>query len=262
MLWEELNMKIPKVKFTEIPIETEIRMFYYFLFENDWDWSKSLFQVHPNLKEVKELKSKKDRIAFITKYIKGFRKVRGEVIDKNKEIYKKNWEKIEKDFLLTLSEVIEEEWPKNRKEIVANMSINTICPRDIKDWCFSIFYNYDKKLIATKLIAHEITHFLYFERWKKLYPKMDQKRFNKPYIEWHLSEILAPVILNDKRLKKIIGEKSYGYKEHEKVKIGNKTTPKFFEDLYRKYQKENRSFEEFLKESYRVIKENKELFNF
>ena len=60
---------------------------------------------------------------------------------------------------------------------------------------------------------------------------MSHSKFESPYIEWHLSEILAPVILNDKRLKEIIGEKSYGYEEHEKIKIEDKTVPKFFEDL-------------------------------
>ena len=50
--------------------------------------------------------------------------------------------------------------------------------------------------------------FLYFEKWKSLYPKMDRRKFDTPYIEWHLSEIVAPIILNDKRIQRLLKKRA------------------------------------------------------
>lgn len=88
---------------------------------------------------------------------------------------------------------------------------------------------------------------------------MDSKKCESPYLEWHLSEILAPIILNDPRIQKLLGRKADFYNEHKRIKIGNRTVPKYFSDLYKK-NSIDKNFDEFLEESYRAIKENKELF--
>ncbi len=110
-----------------------------------------------------------------------------------------------------------------------------------------------------EVIMHECCHFLYFEKWKQLYPKTNNKRFESPYLEWHLSEILASVILNDIRIQKMLKRKADFYNEHKRIKIDGKTVPKYFNDLYNKISK-NKNFDEFLKESYQIIKKNSKLF--
>lgn len=88
---------------------------------------------------------------------------------------------------------------------------------------------------------------------------MSLKKFESPYLEWHLSEILAPVILNDIRIKKLLKQKASFYYEHIIIKIDRQSAPKYFMDLYDKIAKNN-DFKLFLQESYRVIKKNKNLF--
>lgn len=85
-----------------------------------------------------------------------------------------------------------------------------------------------------EVIMHECCHFLYFEKWKQLFPNINSKKFESPYLEWHLSEILAPIILNDARIQKLLKRKADFYMEHKRIKIGNKTVPKYFNDLYKK----------------------------
>ncbi len=109
-----------------------------------------------------------------------------------------------------------------------------------------------------EVIMHESCHFLYFEKWKEIYPKTNNKKFEYPHIEWHLSEIIAPIILNDQRIKKLLKQKAVFYNEHEKIKIDNKTVPKYFTEIYN----QNKNFKNFLNKSYEVIKINKNLFNF
>jgi hypothetical protein len=138
------------------------------------------------------------------------------------------------------------------------ISINPICPRFLNNWSFSIFFNYKKISDAMEVIMHECCHFLYFEKWKKMYPEMNNKKFESPYLEWHLSEIIAPIILNDKRIQKLLKKKAVFYPEHEKMKIKRKNVPEFFTNLYNKREKD---FNDFLKKTYDIVKKNKQVFD-
>jgi len=104
-----------------------------------------------------------------------------------------------------------------------------------------------------EVIMHECCHFLYFEKWKMSYPKISHKKFESPYLEWHLSEIIAPIVLNDQRVNSLLRQKAFFYEEHEKIKINNKTAPEYFTELYNK----NKNFEQFLNKSYKIIKKIK-----
>jgi len=240
-------MNLPKVKFIDIPLSKEVDWIYGFLFQNEWGWGKYIIKKHPKIKKVFSFKTGKEQTVFLRTYITQFKKDNQELIEKNKIKYQTEWQKIEKDFFILLSEIMQIDWPKNRKTIKAMVSVNPICPRFLNDWSFSIFYNYKKISHAMEVIMHESCHFLYFEKWKKLYPKVSKKTFESPHIEWHLSEIVAPIILNDQRIKKILKQKAVFYEEHEKIKVNNKTAPEYFTGLYNK----NKNFEQFLDKSYK-----------
>lgn len=252
-------MSLPKVKFTNIPLSKEVDWVHGFLFQNKWGWGKYIIKKHPKIKGVFSFKTETEQVKFLKDYIVKFRKENQKLIEKKEIKYQTEWQKIEKVFFIILSEIIQTDWPKNKKVIKAMISVNPICPRFLKDWSFSIFYNYKKVSHAMEVIMHESCHFLYFEKWKQLYPKIDNKKFESPYLEWHLSEILAPIILNDSRIQKLLKRKADFYTEHQRIKIGNKTTPKYFNDLYNKIAKKN-NFSEFLKESCQIIKKNRRLF--
>lgn len=251
-------MNTPKVNFTNISLSKEVDWIYSFLFQNEWGWSKYITRKHPKIKKIYSLKTKLEQVKFLRKYTIQFKKDNQKLIEKNKIKYQIEWRKIEKEFLITLSEIIQINWPKNRKTIKAMASINPICPRFLNDWSFSIFYNYKKMSHAMEVIMHESCHFLYFEKWKKIYPKVSNKKFESPHIEWHLSEIIAPIILNDQRIKKILKQKAVFYEEHDKIKINNISIPKYFTEIYNK----NKDFEQFLDKSYKIIKKNQNLFNY
>ena len=110
-------------------------------------------------------------------------------------------------------------------------------------------------------IMHECCHFLYFEKWQKLYPKMNRKKFESPHTEWHLSEVVAPIILNDERVQKLLKQKAVFYSEYQKMKINNQFVPEHFADLYKANIKKDNGFEIFLKEAYKEIKNNKKIFS-
>jgi len=252
-------MALPKVKFIEAPIGLEIHMIYSFLFKFEWGWGNIIIKRYPKLKPVYKIKKEKEKKEFIKKYIIRFRILNQKRISTQKEKIEKVWRKVEKEYLAVLGQVINTEWPSNREEIKAMISINPICPRFLDDWSFSLSFRYYGKG-AMHVIMHEICHFLYFEKWKELFPKSKRRTWDRPYIEWHLSEIVAPVILNDERIQKILKQKATFYREHQGVKIKGISAPKYFSKLYANCLKKNKNFDYFIKEAYRIIKINKKIF--
>jgi len=252
-------MNLPKVKFIDISLSKEIDWIHGFLFQNEWGWGKYILKKHPEIKKIFSFKTEAEEIRFLRKYVIKFRKENQKLTEKNKIEYQKKWQKIEKDFFIILSEIMQIDWPKNKKIIKAMVSIDPICPRFLNNWSFSIFYNYKKISHAMEVIMHESCHFLYFEKWRKIFPKSNLKTFESPHIEWHLSEIVAPIILNDRRIQKLLKQKAAFYTEHKKIKIGDRTAPRYFTALYNKLVKKD-NFAEFMKESYQVIKKDEELF--
>jgi len=251
-------MNTPKVKFIDIRLSKEVDWMYGFLFQNKWGWSKYIIRKHPKIKKIFSLKTETEQIKFLKDYIIRFKKKNQKIIEKNKIKYQTDWQKIEKNFFINLSEILQTDWPKNKKIIKAMISVNPICPRFLNDWSFSIFYNYKKTPHAMEVIMHECCHFLYFKKWKEIYPKMNNKKFESPYIEWHLSEIVAPVILNDQRIQKLLKQKAIFYEEYKKIKINNKNVPQYFTELY----KDSKNFKVFLNKSYQILKHNKNFFDF
>jgi hypothetical protein len=254
-------MNLPKVEFCDISLLSEVDLMYDFLFLNQWGWKKYIIKKHRKLNKIFLFKTKTDQMKFLKKYVINFRKENEDIIEKNKITINKAWKKIEKKYLNILSEVIEIDWPKDRKTIKAMFSINPICPRFLDDWSFSLFYNY-KITHTLEVITHEISHLLYFEKWKQMYPKMSHKKFDSPYVEWHLSEIITPIILNDSKIQSLINEKAVFYEEHQKLKINGKNVPEYFTDLYLKNKKEKKDFREFVEKAYDVMKNNKKIFQF
>lgn len=253
-------MFTPKINFSLISLKLEINLVYFFLFEDKWGWNKKVVNEHPQFKKALNLRSKKSREEYIKGYIIRLRTKRQPFLKKQMENYSRNWRKIEKECFIILPEILETSWPKNRKIIKAMLSMNPICPRFINDWSFSLFYKQNPGHMK-ETILHEVCHFLYFKKWKEVFPKTKRETFEFPYLEWHLSEILAPVILNDPRIQKLLRKEPAFYDEYKKLKINELDVPRYFTNLYKQYvHNKDGHFNAFLKEAYSVIRQNRNIF--
>jgi len=104
---------------------------------------------------------------------------------------------------------------------------------------------------------HEILHFLYFKKWKEVFPKAERRTFDSPHLVWRLSEILDPIILNNyPKIQKLTKLKHQTYKEFQKAKIGNEKLVPHFEVLYRKHLQSKKPFEVFLKIAWKEAKKH------
>lgn len=253
-------MPTPKVIFVEYPQNREADWIYGFLFYDEWGWGKQILRTHPQLKKILSFNKKRDRMEFLNSYISKHKESNAQRINDKMNSFSRKWSKIEKEYFELLTYVMRTEWPAKRKVIKSYISINPICPRFLKEWAFAIFYNYKKRSHAIETIMHETCHFIYFKKWLEVFPNANPKTFESPHIEWHLSEIMAPIILNDPRVQKLLQQKAYFYEEHKQIKIGNISAVKYFTNLYNKTQKEGLDFSEFLKRAYVEIKRYEKSF--
>jgi len=250
----ERDEMIPKVEFKIASIEHMLPPIYTFLnpSKNDWDWSHYILKKYPNLKkELQHIKNTKKRKEIIKNFFTNFLKQNKHILEKKTKIFQKEWNKVNNKFMETLSEILEINWSKKDKKIVAYLSLNPICPRNIKNKTFDMYYNSPIEWMVAGSM-HEILHFLYFKKWKKIFPKTDEKEFDSPYLVWHLSEMVPKPILYDKKIQNIHKYKPLVYHEYENIQIKGKSLLKFLQEFY----SNRKDFEDFLRKSWNFTKKH------
>jgi len=240
------NIPLTTIKFKQIPIELETEMFYDFL---KGDWGKMITDKYPAFLKIIKIKTKKKKLVAIKNEILKIRTELGNKLVSNLEKIEGSWRKVEKAYLEELPKIIQTDWPK--KEIIAYVSLNPICPRYLSSWSFVVTHDRSN---SNTIIAHELSHFLFFKKLKSVFPKTSKEKYEAPHTEWLLSEFVAVVISHDARILKIIGVKDDYYPEHKKLKINNETITKTIEDLYTKLVIDKDDFSEFIKECLKILK--------
>jgi hypothetical protein len=233
-------MNYPELKVQKAKLNEEVDIIRCFL---KTSWAKYLYQMYPDLKETTDLKETLEKI-----YLE-----QEEKINKKIEIIKKEWNKKGNKFMKIVSEIIGTEWLD--KEIGCFVSISEMGPRFLDDNDFFVFYNYDLDK-TMRHVCHEIIHFIYFKKFKELFPNVDKCKYESPYPEWLLSEVIDPILLNDSRLKDFVKNKQKGYREFDNIYVEKEKIMDYFSTMYDDYKNQGNSFEKFLKDAYKVIKKD------
>ena len=138
------------------------------------------------------------------------------------------------------------------KEIVAEFSINMVCPRYLEKWMFDINYRKNIEDIIHTCI-HEIIHFVWFEKWSEIFGASNTDEYNAPNTPWLLSEIAIDAIFKKTELKKYCYSDMPAYKHFYDVSINGDNLMEYFEKLF-----VSNSIEDFMKKGNRYVAENKE----
>lgn len=193
--------------------------------------------------------------ARIIEYVEGTYKQRPIDIEASRQLLQTEWDKVHPEVMKRLQEIMGIEWPD--KNITGFMTLDKICPRDLDDWSFFVesFANVE---VQKGICLHEITHFLFFEKWKQVFRDFNEKEFNKPGLAWNLSEILVEPIDEDAVLKKLVPKTTKAYERYYRTKIngGNKSIMEHFQTIYSKYSSD---FTVLLNISYNEIKRLKSM---
>lgn len=238
-----------KVNFKLADEKYDSWLIWTFLNKKNEQRKKTIFEAHPKIKEIWEKEdNKKEKIK---QYVKEFYKINGNEIKEKIEKFQTEWNTINDEFLEKLQEVLEVKWFANLKEIGAYIAVTPICPRFLKQFNFSIFFRFNEKLIP--ISAHEITHFLYFEKWKQVFPESNEKEFESPYLIWYLSEILAPIILMNPKIINLINTQLKT--NYPLLQIEGLNALEYFDKMYKESLNNHESFEVFLKKAFTKLKE-------
>ena len=233
-----------------MPIELETEMISGLL---DWDWSDMITKKYPPFLEIKKIKPKKKKNGAIKNEIIKIRQELGQKMDEGLLKVKSDWQKVEEQTLRTLSEIIQTNYPE--KDITAYISINPICPTHLDVWWFSVPPDHNN---PNKVFAHEISHFLFFKKLKEEFPEINRKNYESPHKEWILSEIVAVIILNDKRITDVLDTHNNGYyPKHRELKIAGQSVTETLEKLYDKHVVQGNNFKEFIKKGLEAVKDLK-----
>ena len=166
---------------------------------------------------------------------------------------KKIWSKYEEKIANTLSQIFE---VNLEKDVTIYLYTLRWYPRFLDDQSM-ILSALDPIYFSISTVIHEITHFYYFKKWKELFPEDEDYSYEAPHIFWHLSEIMAPVVNSDARIKKIFPDTNstsmYAYNRFDKS--GTISIQGYFENLYNK----STSIESFLREAREVALSNESL---
>jgi len=177
-------------------------------------------------------------------------------LEKVAKDFQKEWDKDGKKLLIGLSKVVEKEWPEDCKDMKAWISLNPICPRFLDQRAFDLYWRFSSDKM--KVVAlHEILHFIWFEKWKEIFPKHNKKEFESPHLVWKLSEMVPLAILGDKSIQSIFKHEPSVYNEWKSKQIEGKPLLDYLQAIYDK----RKSFADFMKKSWKFVKKYEKEIN-
>lgn len=245
-------MNLPKVEFQQLNINENLESLVWYANPknsinsplNFYDFVLKLF---PELKnKITENMSDEEIYIIIEQNIKPIlEKIANNSNDIKK--YQQIWNQVNDNIMKDLEKKLNIKWPQNTK-IICRVGLLPVCPRDIEGRTFDINYGIDKdNLIATGI--HELCHFLYFEKWKELYPNYKSEEFDTPHIAWYLSEAMIDPLINNKIFKKYTNDDLSSYSVFYKTYIDGKSIIAILREYTNKYP-----LEKAIKKSYELFK--------
>ena len=206
---------MPKIKFKEMSLEDNIEIVkwcYYDQNKNDLlEIHKSCLNLFPELKNIPSNYTKEETNKYIGEIVTKYYNNRLEIIKESIKRYDTVWAKYNDVFFKELCSYLEIDWPKDKEVIESTIGVIPVSPRNIDEFSFSTHEDItDNQLIET--CAHECCHFLWFEKWKNIYPDYNREDFESPHIIWEYSEMVVDPILNSESIEKVLNRKSrYAY---------------------------------------------------
>jgi hypothetical protein len=246
---------IPKIEFVSVDKKEHVENIAGFLNPAyGWDWSERILLEYPELeKRIGDEKNGENKKKIAIEFFSDFFKLHQDELVEKAKVFQELWNKINDLVMVALEEVIEERWSKNDKIFIAAVGLNPICPRDILGRYFLLFYKMNEYEMK-RTVVHEILHFIWFEKWKSIFPDATNEDLDAPTLSWKLSEIVPLAILSDKRIQKIFKHYPIVYDEWQLIKINNTLLLEYIQEFYNN----RKDFEDFVKKSWDFVNKYRE----
>ena len=171
-------------------------------------WQKQLFKAYPDLNYEYALSlPESNRFEYISEQMKIQAEKRKSVVDNSIKIFSDKWSEISDKLNDVYSNAFDNDCNNILNDMVANVGLNPICPRDIQNHSFDIYHYFDSQYAITTAL-HEITHFVWFYFWQKHFQD-NSTEYDFPNIKWLLSEIVVETIIRNSEINNLIKQPQY-----------------------------------------------------
>jgi hypothetical protein len=244
-------MHIPKIVFREMTLKENIDLIKWAYFEKDEtldirsfviEYFKVLADIDKDIPRDEIYKIIEEVVT--VEYNKYKSRIKKEV-----SRYNQIWINYNDKYFKTLSNYLNIEWPIHIHTIDASVGLTPIFPRYLDKFSFSTAPDLEEWQI-TRITAHETLHFLWFEKWKELYPEIPPREYDSPYITWQYSEMVPDPILNSKEINNIFNFIEKVYDSFYEIKDGETL---MMDNLIKIYN-QNKSIEDKIREGFDYIK--------
>ena len=175
------------------------------LFQTDGEtplWSDSIFYFFPRLNKdvflTLDFNAKKEYI--FNELIELYHEHES-LLNEKVEKYNSHWKKYRTQIEEALSDAFELDSHLLFNDIRAEICLNPVSPRFLKERYFQIFYlNSERGAIGISI--HEIIHYLWFHVWNHNFND-SYAEYERPSLKWILSEMVVESIMRDDRLSSI-----------------------------------------------------------
>lgn len=202
---------MPKVVFSKMPLNDSIDLVKDCFYASDELISvySGTIQLFPELKTLDSLVRSVENDKIIEDVVnKRYNKY--QLFDDDIERYSNAWDKYNDTFFEALIKYLNCSWPEGHEIVPAYVGIIPISPRYLDSLSFAVPVGIkDEWIIET--CAHELCHFLWFKKWKELFPDTKDEDLCEPSLIWEYSEMVVEPILNSKEISKVFDNKKAKY---------------------------------------------------
>ena len=208
--------------------------FIYFHQQDDtpiW-WKSELYRAHPSLDfDYAQSLTQEKRFEYLTESLRKIRIEKQADIEKSIKMFENAWSPIAKNLNDAYSSAFDMNCTNIMNDMAGLVGLNPICPRDLSDNSFSVYYYFDPNY-AVAMALHEITHFVWFYVWQQHF-KDDEEEYNFPHWKWLLSELVVETIIRNSDIAKLSPPPQYiAYKYFYDMDIDGKPIFDTLRDMY------------------------------
>ena len=165
-------------------------------------WSDALLYFYPQVEKEELMRHTMDgKLQYLTEVLSGVYKELKPEMERKVIAYNRHFSAHQAQIEDALSEAFRVDSRELFNDLTANITMNPVCPRFLKERRFDVFYkNSERGALGTSI--HEVIHYFWFHVWNQHFGD-SYDEYETPSLKWILSEMVVESIMSDPRLSSI-----------------------------------------------------------
>lgn len=229
-----MRINKPSVKFEVQSLDYSVKSLLLFDGEELYNYSYKNFGISPSA--LIKLNNN-EKFKYLKKALK---KAFNDKIFKLQEVQKAlttRWNQIKSIVFDEFEKIFGFKFSSDFDVYTANLTLNHICPRFLDKKTFDLSYVEDIDFLI-EIVIHELTHFVWFEKWKHIFPDYDVSQFEYPHKVWIFSELAIDPIFKNTKLKQF-SRPNPAYSYFYGTIINNTPIMNYFNQLFKEHNIQN-----------------------